>query len=239
MKRRGLRTLGFLLVASLIATGFAAAKVQSGAGGSTRTLAASGCQLASAGGNIKHVIYIQFDNTHFLRDNANVASDLEQMPNLLNFIRGNGSLLTNDHTALISHTATGILTSLTGVYPDRQLGMLADALTADLTGAHQRFFDRWLRGQADALAGSAPVRIFVMGIDQWRDEQDWPLPDTSYVDYYLHEAQVGTDPDQRDYIVSNAKIEATGFLPQFSLDAGIAELIKGYTMMRRTPLGNV
>jgi uncharacterized protein len=74
----------------------------------------------------------------------------------------------------------------TGSYPDRQFGMMADALTADLTGQHQRFFDRWLRGQADALAGSAPVRIFVMGIDQWRDEPDWPLPDTSYVDYYLH-----------------------------------------------------
>jgi hypothetical protein len=119
MKGRGLRTLGFLLIACLIATGFAAAKVQSNGGGSSRALAASGCQLASAGGNIKHVIYIQFDNTHFLRDNANVPSDLEQMPNLLNFIRGNGTLLTNDHTALISHTATGILTSLTGVYPDR------------------------------------------------------------------------------------------------------------------------
>ena len=64
-------------------------------------------------GNIKHVIYIQFDNTHFQRDNPNVPSDLEQMPNLLNFIQGNGTLLTNDHTALISHTATGILTSLT------------------------------------------------------------------------------------------------------------------------------
>lgn len=74
----------------------------------------------------------------------------------------------------------------TGIYPDRQFGMMADALTADLTGQHQRFFDRWLRGQANALAGSAPVRIFVMGIDQWRDEQDWPLPDTSYLDYYLH-----------------------------------------------------
>ena len=74
----------------------------------------------------------------------------------------------------------------TGVYPDRQFGMMADAMAADLTGQHQRFFDRWLRGQADALAGSAPVRIFVLGIDQWRDEQDWPLPDTSYVDYYLH-----------------------------------------------------
>jgi putative CocE/NonD family hydrolase len=73
----------------------------------------------------------------------------------------------------------------TGIYPDRQFGMMADALTADLTGQHQRFFDRWLRGQADALAGSAPVRIFVMGIDQWRDEQDWPLPGTSYDAYYL------------------------------------------------------
>ncbi|MGE5435423.1 MAG: hypothetical protein ACM3S3_11630, partial [Candidatus Doudnabacteria bacterium] len=76
----------------------------------------SGCTFANG---IKHVIQIQFDNTHFLRDNANVPSDLEQMPHLLNFIRGNGTLLTNDHTVLISHTATGILSTLTGVYPDR------------------------------------------------------------------------------------------------------------------------
>src|SRR6266849_3798296 len=44
---------------------------------------ASGCQLHSANGVIQHVIYIQFDNTHFTRDNPNVPSDLEQMPNLL------------------------------------------------------------------------------------------------------------------------------------------------------------
>ena len=81
--------------------------------------AATGCQLNSARGNIKHVIYIQFDNTHLRRDNANVPSDLQQMPHLLNFITGNGTMMANDHTALISHTATGILTSLTGVYPDR------------------------------------------------------------------------------------------------------------------------
>ncbi|MFY9561224.1 MAG: hypothetical protein WAQ52_13400 [Terriglobales bacterium] len=80
---------------------------------------ASSCQLKSPKGNIQHVIYIQFDNTHFRRDNPNVPSDLEQMPHLLNFITSNGTLLSNDHTALISHTATGILTSLTGVYPDR------------------------------------------------------------------------------------------------------------------------
>jgi hypothetical protein len=41
------------------------------------------------------------------------------MPHLLNFIRHNGPLFTNDHTILISHTAGGILSSLTGVYPDQ------------------------------------------------------------------------------------------------------------------------
>src|SRR5258707_977892 len=81
--------------------------------------AASSCQFNSAKGNIKHVIYVQFDNTHFTRDNPNVPSDLEQMPNLLNFIQSNGVLLTNHHTPLISHTANDILTSLTGVYGDR------------------------------------------------------------------------------------------------------------------------
>jgi hypothetical protein len=81
--------------------------------------ALSSCQLNSAKGNIQHVIYVQFDNTHFTRDNPNVPSDLEQMPHLLNFIQNNGVLLTNHHTPLISHTATDILTSLTGVYGDR------------------------------------------------------------------------------------------------------------------------
>src|SRR3954447_11671067 len=71
------------------------------------------------GNGIKHVVYIQFDNVHLERDNPNVPSDLEQMPNLLNFIQHNGTLDGNDHTALISHTGGGILTSLTGLYPDR------------------------------------------------------------------------------------------------------------------------
>src|SRR5713226_5329414 len=81
--------------------------------------ATGGCQLNSAKGKIQHVIYIQFDNTHFTRDNPNVPSDLEQMPNLLNFMESNGVLLTNHHTPLISHTANDILTSFTGVYGDR------------------------------------------------------------------------------------------------------------------------
>src|SRR3989440_6972843 len=77
------------------------------------------CVLASPSGAVSHVIYVQFDNTHFTRDNPNVPSDLEQMPNLLNFIKSNGVLLSNNHTPLIAHTATDILTSLTGVYGDR------------------------------------------------------------------------------------------------------------------------
>ncbi len=78
-------------------------------------LAQNTCQLKSPSGHIKLVIYVQFDNTHFLRDNPNVPSDLEQMPHLLSFIRDNGALLAKDHTVLISHTATGILTSLGGL----------------------------------------------------------------------------------------------------------------------------
>lgn len=110
-----LRWFSALLVASLslLPSGALAAPI------SAPKPPATSCQLNSPNGNIQHVIYIQFDNTHFRRDNPNVPSDLEQMPHLLSFITGNGTLLTNDHTVLISHTATGILTSLTGVYPDR------------------------------------------------------------------------------------------------------------------------
>lgn len=53
------------------------------------------------------------------------------------------------------------------------------------------------------------------------------------------EAPVGEDPDKRDYIVSNARIEATGYRPLHSLDDGVVELIKGYRMLRNTVHGNV
>ena len=58
-------------------------------------------------------------------------------------------------------------------------------------------------------------------------------------DFHILESKVGRDPDQRNYIVSNAKIEATGYRPAVSLQQGIAELIKGYQIIRRNQFANV
>jgi nucleoside-diphosphate-sugar epimerase len=60
------------------------------------------------------------------------------------------------------------------------------------------------------------------------------VPEFTYV-----EAPIGKDPDQRNYIVSNAKIEGTGYKPKVSLEAGITELIKGFQMIRNSVYSNV
>ena len=57
--------------------------------------------------------------------------------------------------------------------------------------------------------------------------------------FVFMEAPIGEDPDKRDYIVSNEKIEATGYKPAYSLDDGVQELIKGYKMIRNSVYGNV
>ena len=60
------------------------------------------------------------------------------------------------------------------------------------------------------------------------------LPNFIFID-----EQIGRDPDQRNYIVSNDKIESTGFRTEFSLERGIGELLKGYTMIKNSRYGNV
>jgi hypothetical protein len=87
--------------------------------GAASQSASAACLLNSPGGQVKHVVHIVFDNVHLRRDNPDVPSDLEQMPNLLNFIQNNGTISGNHHTPLISHTATDILTAQTGVYGNR------------------------------------------------------------------------------------------------------------------------
>ena len=58
-------------------------------------------------------------------------------------------------------------------------------------------------------------------------------------DFFFHCAEVGKDPDQRNYIVSNTKIEKTGFKPRHSLQEGISELIKAYQIIRRNQFSNI
>jgi hypothetical protein len=109
------------------------------------------CQL-SRDGSIKHIFYLQFDNVHFTRDNPNVPSDLEQMPHLLQFMDSNGTVLTNHHTPLISHTANDIITSLTGVYPDRHGVPVANSFglfNADGTVSFVSSFTYWTDKIAD------------------------------------------------------------------------------------------
>jgi hypothetical protein len=107
-----------LATIGLLATALAAPTASAAPATAAPTSATQMCALGPNGAT-RHVVYVQFDNTLLRRDNPNVPSDLEQMPHLLNFMRDNGTLLSNDHTILISHTAGGILSSLTGVYPDR------------------------------------------------------------------------------------------------------------------------
>ena len=107
MHRNLTRSLWSPLLAAALALSLAPAAVH------------AACQLNSPTGKIKHVVYVEFDNVHFTRDNPNVPSDLEQMPNLLNFLENNGTLDAGDHAVLISHTANDILTTETGLYSDR------------------------------------------------------------------------------------------------------------------------
>lgn len=58
-------------------------------------------------------------------------------------------------------------------------------------------------------------------------------------DFYFVEAKIGEDPDKRDYIVSNEKIEKAGFKPSVSIQAGIKELIKGYQVIKRNQFANI
>lgn len=58
-------------------------------------------------------------------------------------------------------------------------------------------------------------------------------------EFFIHSAEVGEDPDKRDYLVSNEKLESTGWIPDYNLDDGIKELIKAYSLLRINNYANV
>ncbi len=66
------------------------------------------------------------------------------------------------------------------------MGFRSSPVSVDLDGMQLDFFDGWLKGKQNGAAAGAPVRIYVMGLNQWREEKEWPLPGTEWRHYYLH-----------------------------------------------------
>ena len=142
---RAVRRAAF--AASLVAVVAVASSASASTTASTSTSAASSCHLANG---VQHVIDIVFDNVHVNRDNPNVLSDIEQIPSLYDFITQNGTLLTNNHTPMIAHTANDLTTNFTGLYGDRQgMGVANDYYAFTPSGGvtpEQSVFSYWTGG---------------------------------------------------------------------------------------------
>jgi nucleoside-diphosphate-sugar epimerase len=90
---------------------------------------------------------------------------------------------------------------------------------------------------ADSMTG----RPFNAGLDAANfSKAELALKIKEYVPrFFIHFAPVGSDPDKRDYVVSNQRLRDAGFEARRSLDAGIQELQKGYRMLGRAPFKNI
>jgi hypothetical protein len=97
--------------------------------------------------------------------------------------RGGSALARQHQRLLIGPWSHGVMT---GVFPERTYGLMASGDAADLVGVQLRWYDHWLKGEDNGVEQDKPVKLFVMGMDQWREEDDWPLPDTQFRPYYLH-----------------------------------------------------
>ena len=106
---------------------------------------------------------------------------------------------------------------------------LERSLPKGLSGRDTQLF-RAFRQRYDRLAGLAPR----LSLERLCERIQAHVPS-----FVIFESAVGSDPDKRDYIVSNEKIERTGFKPAFSLDDGIREMVKAYPMLRHSRYSNV
>ncbi|HIC88342.1 MAG TPA: CocE/NonD family hydrolase [Anaerolineae bacterium] len=75
---------------------------------------------------------------------------------------------------------------LEGVVGEVDFGVRASSLLVLPEEVQLRWFDYWLKGEENGIMDEPPMRIFVMGDNQWRTEYEWPLARTQYVPYYLH-----------------------------------------------------
>ena len=147
------------------------------------------------------------------------------------------------------------LATVFGVSPRMRLDLLVNDFT------YRAYFDRFIvlfesHFKRNYIHVRDVARAFLHGIDNFDAMKGGPynvgLSDANLSklelceriqrhlpSFVFTESNVGRDPDQRDYIVSNEKIERTGYQPAFSLDDGIRELVKGFAMIRNGKYSNV
>ena len=78
---------------------------------------------------------------------------------------------------------------------DYNFGIRSEWPNVDVDGLRLRWLDRWLKDDPTSSDEEPPVKIFVMGLNRWRDEDDWPPADVTYVPYYLHQEE-GLSPEK-------------------------------------------
>jgi nucleoside-diphosphate-sugar epimerase len=147
------------------------------------------------------------------------------------------------------------LATVFGMSPRMRLDLLVNDFT------YRAYFDRFIvlfesHFKRNYIHVRDVARAFIHGIDHFDAMKGGPynvgLSDANLSklelcqriqrhlpSFVFSESNVGRDPDQRDYIVSNEKIERTGYQPAFSLDDGIRELVKGFAMIRSGKYSNV
>lgn len=99
----------------------------------------------------------------------------------------NYTLMKNQSKLIIGPWGHGLFTSTIG---ERSFGTHSSGdwidLKEDLTSLHLRWFDYWLKGEVNEIMDEAPIKLFIMGENRWRDEYEWPLARTEFTPFYLH-----------------------------------------------------
>jgi putative CocE/NonD family hydrolase len=98
--------------------------------------------------------------------------------------RGGTDLARKNQKILIGPWVHG--SAMSSMAGELDFGSHSTGMAADVTGRHIRWFDYWLKSIDNGFMDEPPVRIFVMGDNVWRDENEWPLARTRYTDYYFH-----------------------------------------------------
>jgi len=153
------------------------------------------------------------------------------------------------------NTITLRLATVFGTSPKMRLDLLVnhflhEAVTSGYITIFEKDFKRnyvHIRDVADCFvhcidnADDMVGRPYNLGLDDANlSKEELALKIQEYVpNYYIHFSEIGTDPDQRNYMVSNQRLREAGFEAKRSLDQGIVELLKSYRMMGRAQYSNV